>query len=150
MEYKSCENGFFVRLLRGEEIVASLTDFGEREKLTAAAVLGIGAVGEAELGFFDPEKKEYLRRAFEGNFELINLSGNITLVEGEPFLHAHVTLGDREYRAIAGHLFSAVISVTGEFYVGSLPFAIPRVPDEATGLKLMDLSGEPESKIDVL
>jgi predicted DNA-binding protein with PD1-like motif len=148
MDYKRSEAGILVRLYRGEEIHRSLTALAEAEGIEAAEVQGIGAVGEAELGYFDPEKREYLRRTFRGAFEVTNLSGNLTRVEGKPFLHAHITLGDVEYRAFTGHLFSGVISVTGEIVLRPLALAAGRAHDEASTLKLLDLGGPGGSRLE--
>ena len=139
MKYTKSNDTYIVRMFKGEEITQSLLQLSGREKITTAHVSGIGGVCDIELGFFDLEKKDYDHQKFNGLYELLNLSGNITLVDGSPFLHAHVTLGDSSYRTIGGHLFKATISVTGEFFVTPLDIEVSRNYDAETQLKLMDL-----------
>ena len=83
--------------------------------------------------------KEYLHRKFDGEYELINLTGNFSIVDGKRFFHAHIVISDREFRAFAGHLFSGVIAVTGEFFVTASSVEIAREPDNETGLNLLEL-----------
>jgi uncharacterized protein len=39
--------------------------------------------------------------------EISNLSGNISEAEGKLLLHMHITLGRKDYTALAGHLLDA-------------------------------------------
>lgn len=140
MEYKQSDKNFMIRLFRGEEIMASLKKLAEKENILAGSVVGIGAVKGVEIGVFDLESKDYRRHTFEDQLELLNLTGNFTTVDQRPFLHVHVTLSDSNYQALGGHLISAMISVTGEFFVTSYPFPVTRSLDTDTQLQLMDFS----------
>lgn len=126
-----------LRLDRGEEVLGSLVDFAAREKLPGAALAGVGAVEQTELGYFDLRRREYLRRVFAGEMELLSLSGNITWWSGEPVVHAHVVLGGPDYTTVGGHLFRATIAVTAEIVVTTLDAPLERDIDERTGLKLL-------------
>jgi len=141
VEYKKTKVGYLVRLIRGEEIITSLTSLAEKEEIQASFLFGLGAVANPKLGYFDLEKKEYLSQVFEGDFEIVNLTGNISLWEGKPFIHAHMTISDQECKAHGGHLFSARIHATGEITIIDFGLPLTRKLDQQIGLKLLDLSG---------
>jgi predicted DNA-binding protein with PD1-like motif len=118
--------GWTLRLDRGEEIVATLQAFAEQQGVRAAFFTGIGAVGETELGFFDPATGDYERRLFEGDHEIGALNGNISVLAGRPFPHAHLVLGRRDFGAWTGHLFRGVVSVTCELQLVVDPGVLAR------------------------
>ena len=126
MDAQRTTYGWVLRLDRGEEIVETLQGFAARERVRAAAVTGIGAVGEAELGFFAPASGQYTRRTFTGDFEIGSLHGNLSELEGRPFAHCHIVLGASDFTAWTGHLFRGVISVTGEVQVIADPGVLVR------------------------
>lgn len=139
MTYKQVDQGYIVRLNRGEEIVTTLTEFADGVDLKSGFVTGLGAICDVELGFFDFENKKYIRKEFGGDYELVNLTGNFSILDGRPFLHAHITIADSDCRPSAGHLYSAKVAVTGEFLVTSTGVEVVRKPDNETGLNLLEL-----------
>jgi predicted DNA-binding protein with PD1-like motif len=139
MTYKQVDQGYIVRLNRGEEIVATLSEFAGDVDLKSGFVTGLGAICDVELAFFDFENKSYIRKQFPDDYELIDLTGNFSILDGRPFLHAHITIADSECKPFAGHLHSARVAVTGEFLVISTGVEVVRKPDEETGLNLLEL-----------
>jgi predicted DNA-binding protein with PD1-like motif len=138
MLYIKFTGGFLVRLERGEEVQSTLTRFLEAKGINAGMITGLGGIGNAELGFYDLPNRVYLRKLIPGNLELVNYSGNITLVEGKPFIHAHAVVSGQDYQAYSGHFFSATVTITGEFVIRPADWQVNRALDEASGLKLMD------------
>ncbi len=128
-----------LKLEKGDEIIATLTQFVNDEGITAGFITGIGAVCNLELGYFDADKKEYSRKRFDDEYELINLTGDISLVDSRGFVHAHITISDSNFSVYAGHLFSGTISVTGELMITTIPTELHRAHDDETGLNLFDL-----------
>lgn len=126
-------------MYKGEEVVQTLEQFFEQQNISSGTISGIGAVKDVELGFYDPEKKEYNSQLFRDDFEIVHFIGNISLRDNRPFLHAHIAVGDSSFRVLGGHLFSAIVSVTGEFVLTPFSKPIHRIHDEETGLKLLDL-----------
>jgi hypothetical protein len=114
-----------------------LTAYLRQEKIEGGSVTGIGAVMNTTLGYFDLHTKEYRQRVFPEDMELVSLTGNITRVDGAPFVHAHAVLSGEDFVAHAGHLFSAEIAVTGELFITPAAVRITRALDQRTGLKLM-------------
>ncbi len=140
MQSKKIQNGFLLRLIKGEEVISSLSSFVEDQKILGGFVLGLGAFKEATLGYFDSAKKEYVKNFFKEDMEFGSLTGSISYVEGKPFVHAHVVAGGPDAKAYFGHLFSATISATGEFFIIPSDTKIERKADPETGLNLLDLS----------
>lgn len=140
MEYKKTKFGYLVRLIRGEEVIACLTSLAEKEKIQSGFLFGLGAVANPKLGYYDLKTKEYQSETFEGEFEIVNLTGNISQLEGKPFIHAHMTVSDEECRAFGGHLFSAHVHATGEITIIDFGLPVSRQLDQEIGLKLLDLS----------
>jgi predicted DNA-binding protein with PD1-like motif len=130
-------HAFVIRLDPGEEVVTSLTEALRRSQIDGGVVTGIGAVVDTTLGYFDLHAKVYERRTFAEDMELVNLSGNIAWLDGQLFLHAHATISGRDFIAYAGHLFSATVSITGEFFIVPSGTTVHRVLDPRSGLKLM-------------
>jgi len=139
MQFRKVPNGFLLRLIKGEEVISSLCSFVEQQRLPGGFVLGLGAFQKATIGYFDSEKKEYVKRSFEEDLEFGNLTGTLSYFEGKPFVHAHVVAGGRDTKAFCGHLFSAIISATGEFLIIPSDSKIERKPDADTGLSLLSL-----------
>ena len=118
----------------GEEFMSTLTEFASRENLIAGSISAIGALRSYELGYYYLDSKEYGRKKFEANAELIACSGNIALREGKPFLHVHAALGQEDFSLVGGHLFSGIAAVTVEVILQRLPGKMERKFDERTGL----------------
>lgn len=128
---------YLIRLQRGEELVAEVLKFCEAEGVKAAWVQGLGAGEDIEISYYDLEKREYVRATFEEEYEILNLTGNISIVNGKPFLHAHATFGRKDMGAFGGHVHSLKVSGTGEVFIRKLEGEFRREFDEETGLNVL-------------
>lgn len=139
MRHTTLGDTLVIRLLTGEPIVSSLTAAAEAEGIGAASVWGIGAAYDLELGFFDRAARQYERRTFPDEMEVVSLMGTLGLREGRPIAHLHVVLSRRDFSTVGGHLFEGRAGATIELLVRRLPGIVRRAQDEATGLFLMEL-----------
>ena len=139
MKWKKVESGFVLRLERGEEVLTTLTDFVGLQHIQSGTIQGLGAIKDLVLGIFDPEMKEYVKQTLNEDLELGNLTGNISNLDGKPLLHCHVTVAGTDLKAYTGHLLSAIVSVTGEFFIRPFSEQITRALDKEVGLNLLDL-----------
>lgn len=130
---------YFVRLYKNEEIIKSIKELCFKEGLKSGSIIGIGAIKDPELGYYNLSKKEYKKELIKGEYELLSLIGNISIVEKEPYIHLHVVLGKEDFNTIGGHLFSATVSVTSELIITVVENEIERKKDEETGLNLWKL-----------
>lgn len=111
----------------------------EKYEISLGRISGIGACDQVVIGNFDPQKKEYRRQEFNGAFEILSLSGNITQMNSQPYLHLHISLGDPELKVWGGHLNYANISATAEIVIDVYQGNIDRCKDQTTGLNLWKL-----------
>ncbi|MCR8463294.1 MAG: DNA-binding protein [Candidatus Korarchaeota archaeon] len=113
----SSDSDFVLVLEKGDDVTESLKKLAKEENLSGF-FMGIGAVADPTIGYFDVEKKQYLKMELKGSFEVLGLTGNISfLPDGEPFVHAHIILGDSNHKVLGGHLFSAKVSITLELLI---------------------------------
>jgi predicted DNA-binding protein with PD1-like motif len=131
------ERSFALVFDTGEEPVALLTRFAEAHSIGAASFTAIGAFSEAVVGYFDWEKKDYLRTRVAEQVEVLALIGDIALAEGKPKIHAHVVLGKRDAAAVGGHLLEARVRPTLEVVLTESPTHLARHHDPQSGLALI-------------
>lgn len=143
MKYFVLGPTYVVRLDAGEKIVETLKALCERDAIGGGFFSGLGAVSDAEIGHFDPDAKGYTWVRLSGPREIVSLTGNITKVDGRPFIHAHIAIGDNTLAVRGGHLKEAVVSVTCEITLTRFRDDIGRTRDAANGfLKLALEPGE--------
>ena len=123
----------------GDEVMRELKQFAQTQHLSAAQLSGIGAFQKATLGYFDWDKKEYLRIPVDEQVELLSLNGNIALSGQDPLVHAHVVLGRRDGVALGGHLIEGHVRPTLEMFLTEMPAELLKKRDAQSGLTLMDL-----------
>ncbi len=128
---------FAVILQTGDEVMACLTDFATRERITAAQVSAIGALSDAELQYFDWETKDYRKIPVNEQVEVASLLGDVAEADGKPALHLHIVIGRRDGSAMAGHLGAAHVRPTLEVIVTESPAHLRKRRDPESGLALI-------------
>lgn len=123
----------------GQEVMKGLQAFAQKQKLQSGYLTGIGAISEALIGYFDPEKKTYLRIRETGQHEVLSLTGNLAQNDNAPFFHVHVALGLRDGKTRGGHLFEMKVRPTVELVLTAYPKVVGRKIDPEWGLPLLDL-----------
>lgn len=136
MEYKRRGPSIILRLDPGDEIVACLTALAAEEGIETAAVQGIGACDEVEVGIYEVDRRHYEKKAFHEEMEMVSLNGNISRQDGAPYLHLHAAFGRADMTLLGGHLNKAVISGTGEIFIDCKEGRLGRRKDERTGLNV--------------
>ncbi len=136
MEFKKFGNKFIIRLDKGEELVTTIKDFCQKQNIFLGWIQGIGAVNRATIGLFETASKKYHSTELNGDYEITNLSGNISSMNNDVYLHLHVNLSDNKHQTYGGHLNSAVISATGELYIEVIEGSVERKFSDEIGLNL--------------
>ncbi|MEX1112345.1 MAG: PPC domain-containing DNA-binding protein [Candidatus Andersenbacteria bacterium] len=138
MKHRKVGSSYIVSVERGEEIVASLRAVCEVENITLASVSGIGAAQQIEMGYYNVRQREYSTKLFEAEHEITALIGNVSSMNGEVYLHLHITIGDKAFNAYAGHLVKATVSGACEIIMHTVEGTLERYKDEeVTGLNLL-------------
>jgi predicted DNA-binding protein with PD1-like motif len=130
---------FALAFAAGDEVVHELVAWSRQHRIEAATFTGIGAFEHARLGFFDLETREYAEIVMDEQVEVLSLAGNVSRVDDDHKIHAHVVVGKRDGTAHGGHLLSAHVRPTLELVVIETPAPLRRRLDETTGLPLLAL-----------
>lgn len=109
-----------LRLPQGTDIYQGVTEAAKEQGIRAAQVTVIGALRNLEYGCYDQQAREYTHLTHEGELEIASANGNISLRDGEPFLHMHIVAGKADGSTIGGHLFG------GEIFVAEVAFHLFR------------------------
>ena len=139
MHVLRAEDHCLLRLSRGEELHECVQQFVAQEGYEHALAFGIGAIEAIELGAWDIPTRHYTRRRFDQPMELVSLQGNVSWVDGAPYLHAHVTISGHDFVAWAGHLFTSRVYATVEMWLKPGRGRLTRSMDEEIGLKAWHL-----------
>lgn len=136
-------SGFVIRLEQGDDILKSIRQFAEKEKVGAAFFEGIGSLYKARLGHYDfKDTRTYKYETFNEDLEILTLSGNVSILNGHALPHAHVTLGRRDFSVIGGHLEEDSFANMVEVNLALLPGKLEKAKDSTVGLNLLQLSNK--------
>jgi predicted DNA-binding protein with PD1-like motif len=124
---------------RGDEFKSLLTEFAKSAGLGASRFTAVGAFERATLGYFDWEKKDYIKLPIDEQVEVLALTGDIALYEGEPQVHAHVVVGQRDGTTRGGHVLEAFVRPTLEVILDEAPAHLQKRHDPESGLALIDM-----------
>jgi len=140
MDYQQVEGGreYVARLEHGRDWRGQVEAFADEEEIDAAFFVGLGAVQDAELFFYDQGEQEYYPVEFDEPFEVVPAVGNISWLYDERFAHTHMTLSRADGSVVAGHLERAT-TFAGELYVREFDARLERDHDPVTDLDLWTL-----------
>ena len=129
------------KILRGlphdGDLLGEIEELARREKIKTGSVTVIGAVQKAVIGYYLQDSHEYQEKIIEEPMEISSCLGNISLKEGEIFVHAHINLADREGKVRGGHLAAGTKIFAAECLIEELiGEELERLPDRETGLSL--------------
>ena len=128
---------FMGRLAHGSDLLRSLTQLCKENNIRLGGLTVIGAVQAARLQYYNQPGKEYQESLIEEPLEITSLVGNISEKDGQPFVHAHLTLANREGRVFGGHLAEGTVVFAAEFTIEAYEGpALQRRFDGVTGLSL--------------
>lgn len=120
-----------------EEFIASLTGYCTEKQIAAGYITAIGACDKLKIAWYNLETKQYEDHEYKEDIEIAGIIGNVALIDGKPFIHAHGTFGRRDMSVIGGHIRSMTISAACEVRLEVFSGKIERKYDKFTGLKLM-------------
>jgi uncharacterized protein len=126
----------FVSLERGEDLLDGLNRAVAALGIQAGTVQLIGGLEEATVGYYDPESKQY-REIATGHVEIASGLGNVSLRDGDPFIHLHLALSGPTGNCIGGHAMEGCKAFVVEAYLRTLGGPAPtREEDPDIGLRV--------------
>jgi len=131
-------NIYVARLAKGDDLLAQLNAICERSGFRQGAIELIGAVEKAALGFYDQVAHRYATIRWETPMEIASGMGSLSIKDGKPFVHVHLTLAGEDGSCVGGHLCEGVIVFAAEVILREIETDRPleRTPDADTGLLL--------------
>ncbi|MBI5059164.1 DUF296 domain-containing protein [candidate division KSB1 bacterium] len=145
MKLHRVADSILVRFDPDDRYPESFVETAKQHDFSCGTVTAIGAVREVELAYYDLDRREYVSIAVPGVVELVSLSGNLTLLNGEPYFHVHAVVGDRAGKLHGGHLLKFVVALSVECRLDLMDIAIGRVRDERTGLNVLQIGESPDA-----
>lgn len=139
MQYRQFGDTYMLRIDYGEEILQSLKQMCEQEAIRLAQVSAIGAADHAVVGVFDLREKRYHQEETNEFMEIASLSGSVTEMNGQPYIHLHVTLADQKHILHGGHAIELRVGATCEMFVRVLDGQVTREKNEELGINLWKL-----------
>jgi len=111
---------YLFRLPKGKDLLEELIDFCHDNQVKCGIVHVIGSVSNATLGYYDQSKKKFEKMVYDHELELVSCSGNISIQDNRPIVHAHAVLADEENTTIGGHLLPGTKIFVCEAYIQEL------------------------------
>lgn len=135
MDYRGVETTaeYVARFETGADWRAEIETLARDCGIDAGWFVGLGAVQDATVFYYDQKEQTYLSQTFEEPLEVAACIGNVSILDGEQFAHTHAVLSREDGSTIAGHLDAATV-FAGELYMRALDAELEREYDDQTGL----------------
>ena len=141
---RSVQRTILCRLPFGADLYDEMTAIVRKEKIVTGRIQGLGATTHARVAYYDQTTRTYDPIDIPGGMEILNMHGNVSLRDGQPFVHVHLLLSDRVGNAVGGHLLQGTKLFACELFIDVLDGPpLERAGDEQTGLHLWT-SGFPD------
>lgn len=140
MNFKKLKKDIFIlKIDKGEKILETIKNLCKFKKIYSGYFTGLGAVNQINVALFKVSNKEYIKKELYGEYEITNITGNITQMNNEIYLHTHITFSDTNFNAYGGHLIEATVSGTCEIIIHRFNNKIKRKFDNDVGLNLLNI-----------
>jgi predicted DNA-binding protein with PD1-like motif len=137
-EYKSGKE-YMARLDHDADFMKAVTELAKKAEIEVGRFTAIGALKRGRFGYYDQQKHRYEEIGFFRPCEIAICLGNVSLKDGDIFVHAHVVLSDDAGNTMAGHLLKGIV-FAAEVHLTELSGpTLERKHDDITGLSLWDI-----------
>ena len=118
----------------GEPVMDTLKRWLAEHKIGSGSFTAIGGLRQVTLKYFNTTTRQYEERELHEQLEVLHLTGNVGLLDGQPFVHAHITLGTQEYQTYGGHFGDGVVSPVLELALTRIGGVLTRRANAESGL----------------
>ncbi len=131
---------FMGRLPFRGDLLESVEELAREANVTCGRVEIIGAVEQAVVSYYHQEEQKYQDLHYDQHLEILSCVGNISLKDGEPKAHLHITLADSQGQTWGGHLQKGTVIFAGEIVLQEIQGPeLHRGFDKNTGLPLWEM-----------
>ncbi len=141
MQYAQYDDHYVLRLDEGEEAVSTIRSFLTEVSILAGYFVAWGAFSHLKLEYYRVVEQDFRQRTFDAQLEVASLLGNIACLNGQPTIHAHLTVGDEQFRSYSGHLVEGTVRPTLEVFVTPFAGELRRSWDPERRLATLELAG---------
>ncbi len=89
MDYRKLGSTIYIRMDRGDEVIASILDICKNEHIQSATYNGIGGCSSAAIQTFDPASGSFRTEEKTGMLELVSLMGHVITDGNQLYHHTH-------------------------------------------------------------
>ncbi len=118
----------------GEPVMATLKRWLADYNVSGGSFTAIGGLRQVTLKYFNTTTRQYEERKISEQLEVLHLTGNVGLLHGEPFVHAHITLGTRDYQTYGGHFGDGIVMPLLELALTRIGGTLTRRENAESGL----------------
>ncbi len=94
------------KLEEGEDLLNAILKCAEENNIKSGYVTGIGGLSEASFGVYQNGGRKLFNKKADAKscLEIVSIAGNITIQEGKPLAHIHLSISDMDGNLVGGHL----------------------------------------------
>ena len=131
----------WVEVKYGDDLLKTISTACLENNIKSGFITVIGALQKAKFGYYSQKEKRYRENSIKEPLEIISGLGNVSIKDGKPFVHLHISLADKKGNVFGGHLNEGCIVFAAECAIFELEGdKLKRKFDELTGLSLWDFS----------
>lgn len=128
------------RLERGEKVLDALGEIARKHGVRAGWIVALGALEHVELVEYDQAAQRYKTpRRIDGVLEILSFVGNVSLKDGQPFVHLHAAVSretDNGIEVLGGHVTAGTVFACEVSIECFDELTLERAHDPVTGLHL--------------
>ncbi|WP_419418624.1 PPC domain-containing DNA-binding protein [Legionella sp. D16C41] len=128
---------FILSLKEGDSLFQSIINYVSYANLKSAIINGLGALTNVRIGFYHRDTQQHTTKLFQEAHEIASLTGNVTLIDNDWFVHIHVALAGDDFQVFGGHLISAEASASTEILITPLNDTIQRKKHPSLDIKII-------------
>ncbi|MEM1550836.1 MAG: DUF296 domain-containing protein [Candidatus Bathyarchaeia archaeon] len=130
---------FLYKIPYDSDLLLALKGLAKRLGIKTGIFMLLGALRTATLLYYVQNERKSIKLTFDSPLEIVSGIGNISVMEDNIILHAHLMLADKDGRCYSGHLTEGSKVFSCEVYLRELLPSIYRKYDDLTGLNLLDI-----------
>ena len=130
-------NTYVLRVEKGNDALEEVQKFCSENQITAGFFRAIGSTSRITISWYDLEKKEYIDKRMQETLEIVSLTGNVALLNGQAYIHAHGCFSNEAMQTFAGHVKKLEVGATCEIVLEKLEGTMERTYSEDIGLNLL-------------